>query len=123
MPARVEVDHQVHAGLFSGVHHRARVGDGRRQRLFDHHVLAGSQHCHGRLAVQVVRRRDRHSIDGRSQLLRAGGPRAAEPFGCGPRTRFVAIADHRDRTAWMRGQREGVIVSPDTGADDANPHE
>ena len=96
MPARVEVDHQVDARALGSLHHGAAVGDGGRQRLLDEHVLAGRQHRHGGLAVQVVGRGDGHGLHvARGHLVEAGRPRAAEVLG-GAARGLVAIADHRD---------------------------
>ena len=121
VPSGVKIHHQVPPRLRGGLDHREPVGDGGRQGLFDHHVLACAQHRDDGLAVQVVRRRDGHRLDVACRyVVQARRPRAAEPLAGAPRPGLVAIADDGYGAPRVCGQRERVVGAPDPGTDDAD---
>ena len=123
VPARVEVDHQRSSGTIGRVHHRLRLGDRRRERLLDQHVLArGEQREHGS-GMQMVGRRHRHGIDvARRDVIDARRPGAAALLGEGLRALRILIADHGERAAGMILQRHRVVAAPQPGPHDSDSH-
>jgi hypothetical protein len=120
--AGVEVDHELDAGLFGRLDHGAPLRHVGRQRLLDQDVLAGGEHGQRRVLVEIVRGGDGDGLDvARCQIGEAGRPAATVLLGKAAGARLVAVADHRQFTRVMPGQRQSVIATPYPGADDSRP--